>query len=274
MRKLNFGCGSKFVAGWDNIDFYSDGPNVLRVNLLNDFPYATSTFDYVYSSHVIEHFTRDQGVSLLAECFRVLKPGGVVRVVVPDLAMSVDEYQRVRQMPNDDPAKECMYRWITIELLDQLVRMKKHGSMGEVLSQITRDPWSSVADYIVERAGDVCAAPSSAGRPDLLSRLRRLTWQTVASRGVYVWLNSVKQLVPRSLRPLVFVNTSVGERHQWMYDEYGMMLLLRDAGFVNTHKWQYNSTGVDRFDWDSLDLAPEGHPYKKLSLYMEGQKPS
>ena len=49
------------------------------------FPWNNETADVVYSSHTLEHSTRHEGRVFLAECFRVLKKGGIVRLVVPDL---------------------------------------------------------------------------------------------------------------------------------------------------------------------------------------------
>jgi predicted SAM-dependent methyltransferase len=104
-NKLNFGCGARFSPGWENIDFYSPGPEVRRVNLVCGFPYPSASFDAVYSSHVLEHFTKAQCLDMLRECFRVLRTGGVVRVVIPDLGVTIDEYQRIRGMADSDPDK-------------------------------------------------------------------------------------------------------------------------------------------------------------------------
>ena len=71
-RKLNFGCGTRFSDSWVNIDFDSYDSRVQRVNLLSGFPFADSSFDAVYSSHVLEHFDRDRGHFLLSESFRVM----------------------------------------------------------------------------------------------------------------------------------------------------------------------------------------------------------
>ena len=99
--KLNFGCGLRFSSNWENIDFHSDNSQVKRVNLLAGFPYPDSSFEAVYSSHVLEHFDRDQGRFLVAESYRLLRKGGVFRVVVPDLQGSCNEYLRILSLTDN-----------------------------------------------------------------------------------------------------------------------------------------------------------------------------
>lgn len=55
-------------------------------------PFADNTFDYVYSSHLIEHLAQQVCNRLLRECYRVLKPGGVLRIVVPDVYLAASQY--------------------------------------------------------------------------------------------------------------------------------------------------------------------------------------
>src|SRR5674476_867863 len=102
MNKLNFGCGGRIAQGWTNIDFHSDDARVLRANLLSGFPFRDRYFDAVYSSHVLEHFTPAQADLLLQEAWRVLKPGGIVRIVVPDLEASCREYCRILALDDCD----------------------------------------------------------------------------------------------------------------------------------------------------------------------------
>jgi len=55
-------------------------------------PFDSNTFGYIYSSHVIEHLELDVCKLLLKECYRVLRPGGTLRLVVPDLFLSASQY--------------------------------------------------------------------------------------------------------------------------------------------------------------------------------------
>lgn len=117
--KLNLGCGQQVVDGWVNVD-YALGARFAKLplfSLLNrrlglfnldwdervvihdltrPFPWDDGAADVVYSSHTLEHFSREQGCTFLAECHRVLRRGGVIRIVVPDLAHIVNDYREGR----------------------------------------------------------------------------------------------------------------------------------------------------------------------------------
>jgi predicted SAM-dependent methyltransferase len=53
-----------------------------------------SSADFIYSSHFLEHLDRKSGRKLLEECLRVLKPGGIIRIGVPDLEHAWEMYRR------------------------------------------------------------------------------------------------------------------------------------------------------------------------------------
>jgi SAM-dependent methyltransferase len=69
-------------------------PDVIAWNLKRGIPFADRISDVVYHSHLLEHFDRDDALNFLIECRRVLKPGGLIRIVVPDLGTWVDAYTR------------------------------------------------------------------------------------------------------------------------------------------------------------------------------------
>src|SRR5689334_18953207 len=84
---LNLGCGYHYSSApeWINVDFVATGGGVQPHNLLDGIPFPDNSFDLVYHSHVLEHFTKNDGECFIAECFRVIKPGGFIRVAIPDL---------------------------------------------------------------------------------------------------------------------------------------------------------------------------------------------
>jgi predicted SAM-dependent methyltransferase len=57
-------------------------------------PHPDDSVHLVYSSHMLEHLERTQALAFLNEVWRVLVPGGILRLAVPDLASLVDEYVR------------------------------------------------------------------------------------------------------------------------------------------------------------------------------------
>jgi predicted SAM-dependent methyltransferase len=83
---LNLGSGPRGIKSdsWINIDGFKDQ----NVQYLCDFnkpmPFPDNTFDGIFCEHVLEHFDYSNGRKLLQECLRILKKGGVVRIVVPD----------------------------------------------------------------------------------------------------------------------------------------------------------------------------------------------
>lgn len=111
MKRINLGCGGHTPKGWINVD-YAIGAKLAKIplfsslgltrlkwnksivihNLLKQFPWKTESVDVIYSSHTLEHFTREDGYRFLKECHRVLKQGGIIRIVIPDLKASINSY--------------------------------------------------------------------------------------------------------------------------------------------------------------------------------------
>ena len=87
---LDIGCGAGHLAGWINIDVY---PAPLAMNVLWGLPFAAASVRRMFVSHLLEHLFFPADVRLfLSEAHRVLAPGGVVRVVVPDIEQCIEAY--------------------------------------------------------------------------------------------------------------------------------------------------------------------------------------
>jgi len=82
-KKLHLGCGNHILPEWLNTDVRSSSA-VAFLDVTARFPFKDETFDYVFTEHVIEHLSYRQGLGMLRESFRVLRPGGKIRVVTPD----------------------------------------------------------------------------------------------------------------------------------------------------------------------------------------------
>lgn len=120
--RLNLGCGLRAPAGWINVDgswnarlakypLLRRSLSKLRLlpqdkleipwsasivihDIRKPLPFPDNSAAALYASHVLEHLYREEGQHLIAESFRVLGAGGVLRVVVPDLQAIVEEYLR------------------------------------------------------------------------------------------------------------------------------------------------------------------------------------
>jgi predicted SAM-dependent methyltransferase len=87
---LNVGSGNHPLPGFLNIDVVPQAD--LRHDLSKGLPFSDGTVDGVFSEHFLEHLTQAQGLAFLRECRRVLKPGGVARIAMPDLDELVRRY--------------------------------------------------------------------------------------------------------------------------------------------------------------------------------------
>jgi predicted SAM-dependent methyltransferase len=95
-RHLHLGCGPKYLSGFINIDGNIFNKLDLWLDVRNGLPFASNSADSIYSTHMFEHFFSDELESLLLECMRVLKPGGGIRLIVPNLASAISAYSLKR----------------------------------------------------------------------------------------------------------------------------------------------------------------------------------
>lgn len=92
MRKIQFGCGPNFLQGWLNTDIYKGSDEVVYLDITREFPIPSNSFHYMTSEHLIEHISFDEGKTFLQECLRVLKTGGTIRIVTPNLQTILNLY--------------------------------------------------------------------------------------------------------------------------------------------------------------------------------------
>ena len=83
--KLHIGAGDNDLSGWLNTELCPRGSEVF-LDATKPFPFAANTFAFIYSEHMIEHIPYAGAVSMMRECHRVLRPGGVIRIVTPNMA--------------------------------------------------------------------------------------------------------------------------------------------------------------------------------------------
>jgi predicted SAM-dependent methyltransferase len=90
------------LPGWFNVDLHPHLQPELGVQFFLDarepFPFADGTFDYIFSEHMIEHITYLEARTMLAECYRAMKPGSRIRIATPDL----EKLARLYESPRDE----------------------------------------------------------------------------------------------------------------------------------------------------------------------------
>jgi predicted SAM-dependent methyltransferase len=91
--RIQLGSGGQRKEGWVNIDLVADAD--VQLDLREPLPFADSCASLVYAEHVLEHFTYPNEVRhLLGEIVRILAPGGVFKLVVPDAGRALNAYGR------------------------------------------------------------------------------------------------------------------------------------------------------------------------------------
>jgi predicted SAM-dependent methyltransferase len=271
LRLVNLGCGRTVHPAWVNLDLVPAVPGVVRHNLTFGLPFRNDEVDAIYHSHVLEHLRPEQGTKLLQECFRALRPGGVLRIVVPDLEQIAQLYlnYHTRAWQGDSDAQR-RYQWIKLELLDQLVRSHSGGQMGPYLVKLE----SEDAEFVRSRLGEeVLEAISYADRrrePAPHVSLKQRV-KSVRER-LALWL--VTRILGRNaagaFAESLFRNR--GEVHRWMYDRFSLKTLCSQIGFVDFEVKNAASSGIPGFDAFQLDRQGES-TRKPDSLFCECRKP-
>jgi predicted SAM-dependent methyltransferase len=281
MQYLNLGCGSRFKPDWTNVNFISTGEGVIAHNLTQGIPFPDESFDVVYHSHVLEHFPTAEAESFIRECYRILRPQGILRVVVPDLEEIARMYlYSLEQASGGAKAWEQNYQWMLLEMYDQTVRNQPGGEMIEFLS--TQNLANQ--EFIVNRCGVeikniILAAQKQITPPislsknnfqGLLKHIYRLFRYTDYRH------QAILQIIldPTELKALRLGQfRQSGEVHQWMYDRYSLSVLLKKCGLEEIVCRTADESNIP--DWNSfnLDTEPDGAIYKPDSLYLEAVKP-
>jgi len=283
MNYLNLGCGRRFHPEWTNVDFVSIGEEVIAHDLTQGIPFPDASFDVVYHSHVLEHFSKTAAEAFMRECYRVLRPQGVLRVVVPDLEQIAQTYLiALEQAIRGSQEWASNHEWILLEMYDQTVR---NHSGGEMAAYFFKEHIPN-QEFVLERLGIEAKNLIEAGH------LRRQKSQPapVPESQPKRLLKQIYRLLryPTHRRELLFKSLlgkeysalqigrfrQSGEVHQWMYDRYSLALLLEKCGLE--HIVQHPATESYISGWASFNLDTEldGTVYKPDSLFMEAIKPA
>lgn len=124
IQLLNLGCGLVHHPGFVNADFYrlhnifinrERAPDWM-IDLTRGLNCRDNYWDGIFLEHVNEHLTYEQNLKLLEECFRILKPGGIIRISLPSLEKYLD--------------------WDSLRKFEP--KMNRYHSLPEALSNLTQ----------------------------------------------------------------------------------------------------------------------------------------
>lgn len=126
MKKINLGSGPFSAKGWINYDWgllpvlgkYRLTPIFVRLGFLDKsydcrwtkiklvdvrkgLPDEDNSVEYIYCSNVLEHFEKSETIKILEECCRVLRSGGKMRIVLPDLTRLIQNYNNAESFNNE-----------------------------------------------------------------------------------------------------------------------------------------------------------------------------
>ncbi|OKH33590.1 methyltransferase type 11 [[Phormidium ambiguum] IAM M-71] len=282
MNYLNLGCGSRFHPDWTNVDFVSTSEGVIAHNLNEGIPFSDSSFDVIYHSHVLEHFSKQEAELFLRECYRVLRPQGFLRVVVPDLEQIVRIYLTALEKASDGSLEwDFNYEWIFLEMYDQTVRNQPGGEMANYLyrkdlpnQQFVLERLGREANNLIEAAKKESQGTNVVNKEDKIEKILK---------NIFRFLRYPKYRRELLLKGILGKEYNFlqlgrfrqsGEIHQWMYDRYSLAMLLKKCGMENIVQRTATESYIANWHTFNLDTEPDGTVYKPDSLFMEAIKPS
>lgn len=269
-RKQN---GDALFSEWTNI-YFSPLPQpassaAIYHDLASPLPFREGSFDGIYVCRVMEHLTPTRGAGLVAELFRLLKPGGVCRLSTPDLEEIAGEYLKQLRQGWDDPADGNLVRfhWIKLQMLDQMVREKGGGDMMEAIHRGDFDP-----TYAKERFGDVFdeflpAQEKPAATPAPRSATASLIRFVRRALGrVYRMTFGATPVLPVDPRKTF-------EADKWLHDRLSLRLCMERAGFRDFRVTDFRSSDIPGWNRFQLDASRLGDRPLEPSLFVEARKP-
>ena len=103
--RINLGSGHWKFEGWVNVDLDQESLPDVCANLAAPLPFKNGCADLMHTEDFVDQLELDQARQFLGECHRVLKPGGVLRTLTPDMEklawLYLNEPERLMQMWNE-----------------------------------------------------------------------------------------------------------------------------------------------------------------------------
>ncbi len=271
---LNLGCGAEVHPAFVNVDLI-EAPGVVKHDLRQGIPYDDKTYDLVYHSTMLSHLRPADALTLTRDCYRVLKPGGILRIVTEDLEQMCRIYlQKLDAAFAGDSQSAYDYEWMILELYDQATREQPGGAgMAEYLTQ---DPLPNEA-FVLSRVGEQ-------GR-QMIAGVRAWQRRNQAGRPTEVpILSRLKTGVRRSLLTALFgpdapqafdvgkFRVSSGQVSYRMYDRFSLRQLFSTVGFTDISLRTARESGYLGWNDVNLDLTTDGTAARPHTIIMEGRR--
>lgn len=159
MTKLNLGAGPSALPGYYSVDI--EKADVVVDLRFPPWPWTDNSIEEILASHVIEHFDKRDGYAFLAECHRILEPGGKLYIAVPDL----DKFIEAKVFNRPDILGG--YRWTDLNNLgggdESEVRpgwrhrqIYSYESLAFMMLKTGFDPYRREIDYKLDNASYEC----------------------------------------------------------------------------------------------------------------------
>ena len=187
--------------------------------------------------------------------------------MLPDLEELCREYLRQRDAGAREKAD-----FVVLEMLDQCVRTRTGGELGDYFGLLARSGGADMKAYVADRTGAYFPeAGPERGEEGIAGRMRRPL--KIREHLQRIYCRALTCLLPAAFLEQNVSFAGIGERHAWVYDFHGMSALLERAGFIAVQKMQYDRSEIEKFPLQALDLASSGRPRKgRESMYVEARK--
>jgi len=97
-KMLHLGCGKRNIPGFIHVDL-DDFSHIDYRHEISTLPmFLANSVDLIYCAHALEYFDREGAKNVLKEWYRVLKPGGILRIAVPDFENIVNVYKKYKDL--------------------------------------------------------------------------------------------------------------------------------------------------------------------------------
>lgn len=271
--KVNIACGTMYINSreWCNLDYDPASSTIHKADLLKSLPLRENAAEVVYSSHFVEHIPRPLVKPFLSECYRILQPGGMIRLVLPDFEEMARTYLTLRSTGDHVKAD-----FLITEIIDQCVRRQPGGELGRLWRAIQEDPMTDVQFrvFIQERMGaglkpDKVIISTQTYWVKLLSSLCRRMRHMVQQ----CWIRTVLAATPSAFRLQNVSFAGIGELHHWLWDFYQIRQELEAAGFIQVERSSANTSIIPDFPCYPLDINSDGYARKGAeSMFIEARK--